>query len=337
MTAFNLENPILVTGAAGFIGFNVVEHLVKQGATDVIGIDNINDYYDPQLKLARLARLETVGNNFRFEKVDLANKEALQAIFTKFAPKNVIHLAAQAGVRYSLDNPYAYLQSNLVGFMNVLENVRNNDIEHMVYASSSSVYGANTKLPFSTDDRTDHQVSLYAATKKANESLAFSYSSMYQIPMTGLRFFTVYGPFGRPDMAYFKFTKSIYEGKAITVYNNGDMMRDFTYIDDIVDGVIKCVQSVPQGQKVGEYSVPHKLYNIGNNNPENLGNFIEILEKLTGRVADKEYLPIQTGDVMSTYADIDDIHQDLGFSPSTPLQHGLEQFVAWYKDFYNIR
>lgn len=333
----SLQQPILVTGAAGFIGYHTIISLIQKGATNIIGIDNINDYYDPSLKLARLESLKQFGNSIRFEKLDLADREGLEALFKKYKPRNVIHLAAQAGVRYSLENPYAYLQSNLVGFMNMLECVRHNEVEHMVYASSSSVYGANTKLPFSTHDQTDHQVSLYASTKKANESMAFSYSSMYKIPLTGLRFFTVYGPFGRPDMAYFKFTKSIFEGKPITVYNNGDMMRDFTYIDDIVDGVIKCMKSPAKAEQFGEYSVPHKLYNIGNNNPENLGKFIQILERLTGREAVKEYLPIQTGDVLSTYADIDDIHKDLGFTPAVPLEQGLARFVEWYRSYYNIR
>jgi UDP-glucuronate 4-epimerase len=337
MTSDPLNKTILVTGAAGFIGFHTIRALAREGATQIIGIDNINDYYDPKLKLSRLEEMSKLGNILHFEKLDLADQTSLNALFEKYRPANVIHLAAQAGVRYSLDNPYAYLQSNLVGFMNMLECARHYEIEHMVYASSSSVYGANTKLPFSVSDRTDHQVSLYASTKKANESMAFSYSSMYGIPLTGLRFFTVYGPFGRPDMAYFKFTKSIFEGKPITVYNNGDMMRDFTYIDDIVEGLIKCMKSPAKAEHFGAYRVPHKLYNIGNNNPENLGKFIQILERLTGREAVKEYLPIQTGDVLSTYADIDDIHQDLGFTPSVPLERGLDKFVTWYRDFYGVQ
>ena len=330
------KSPILVTGAAGFIGFHTVKALIDQGAENVIGIDNINDYYDQNLKIARLKHLESYSNFFKFEKIDISDFEALEQVFKKYSPTRIIHLAAQAGVRYSLSNPQAYTKSNLIGFMNMLESARLNSVEHMVYASSSSVYGANKKHPYSTTDRTDHPISLYAATKKSNECLAFSYSSMYQLPLTGLRFFTVYGPYGRPDMAYFKFTKSLYEGKAIEVYNNGNMMRDFTYIDDIVDGVIKSLLKLPESEVIGDYKIPHKLYNIGNNNPERLGIFIEILEKLTGRVAKKDFKPIQTGDVLSTYADIQDLHDAVGFTPKVKLEQGLSHFIDWYKDFYKV-
>lgn len=333
------QKPILVTGAAGFIGYHTIKELIRRGASNIIGLDNINDYYDTGLKYARLKELEAHSNIFRFEKADLADAAAINDIFARYAPQRVVHLAAQAGVRYSIDNPQVYTQSNLIGFMNMLEAVRNHTVEHMVYASSSSVYGANTQLPFATTDRTDHPVSLYAATKKSNEHLAFSYSSMYGLPLTGLRFFTVYGPFGRPDMAYFKFTQNIFNDQPITVYNNGDMMRDFTYVDDIVNGVIAALGKVPDAVPYGTdgaYEVPHKLYNIGHNNPENLGQFIEILEELIGKEARKDYLPIQTGDVLATYADIDDIQQDLGYAPQTHLKDGLASFVSWYKDYYKV-
>ncbi|TAE32071.1 MAG: NAD-dependent epimerase/dehydratase family protein [Alphaproteobacteria bacterium] len=331
-----MHSPILVTGAAGFIGFHTIMHLIQHGATQVIGLDNINDYYDVGLKYARLEKLAAFKDAFHFEKVDIADKEALDALFKKYQPKRVIHLAAQAGVRYSIEHPQAYIDSNLIGFMNILEAVRHHQIEHLTYASSSSVYGANTKLPFSTLDQTDTPVSLYAATKKSNEALAFSYSTMYQIPMTGLRFFTVYGPYGRPDMAYFKFTQSLYANKPITVYNNGNMMRDFTYIDDIVRGVVASAMHIPETKIFGQYKTPHMIYNIGHNHPENLGEMIEMLEDLTGKTAQKDYQPMQTGDVLSTYADITEITRDLGFVPQTSLREGLQNFVEWYKAYYGV-
>jgi len=329
------RNTILVTGAAGFIGFHTIKALIQSGAEKIIGIDNLNNYYDPLLKKGRLNELLKHSDIFDFEKLDIADSESIKEVFKKHKPKTVIHLAAQAGVRYSIDNPEAYTQSNLIGFTNILEAVRHNDVNHLVYASSSSVYGANTQLPFSTPHQTDHPVSFYAATKKSNEAMAFSYSSMYGVPMTGLRFFTVYGPYGRPDMAYFKFTQNIFNDKPITIYNNGDMMRDFTYIDDIVSGVVACAEGIPETCSFGNYSVPHKLYNIGHNKPENLGHFITILEELIGKEAQKEYMPIQTGDVLSTFADINDIQKDLGFKPETSLREGLKRFVDWYKIFYN--
>lgn len=327
---------VLVTGAAGFIGFHTVRMLIKRGFKKIIGIDNLNYYYDPALKQARLDELSVHKDIFHCEIMDISQKEALHRIFAKYKPDWVIHLAAQAGVRYSIDNPDVYVQSNLVGFVNILEAVRHFNVKHLVYASSSSVYGANTELPFAVSDRTDHQVSLYAATKKANESIAFSYSCMYQIPITGLRFFTVYGPYGRPDMAYFKFTKNMYEDKPITVYNNGNMMRDFTYIDDIVNGVIAAISHQPAVTQIGNYQAAYKLYNIGHNHPELLSNMIEILEELTGKKALKDYQPLQTGDVLSTYAYIDDIKTDLGFETSVTLKEGLSHFVKWYKSFYKV-
>ncbi|MDA9499496.1 NAD-dependent epimerase [Bradyrhizobium sp. CCBAU 11357] len=316
--------PLLVTGAAGFIGFHVAQRLLSAGET-VVGFDNLNDYYDPALKSARLELLRP-HPNFKFVKLDLADRAGMEELFRQYRFPTVIHLAAQAGVRYSLENPHAYAESNLTGFLNVLEGCRHNGCGHLIYASSSSVYGANIKQPFSIEDRVDHPVSLYAATKKANELMAHTYSHLHQLPTTGLRFFTVYGPWGRPDMAYFLFTKAIIEGKPIKLFNGGKMKRDFTYVDDIVDAIERIVFSAP--------SLPYRIYNIGNNKPEELGNLISILEKELGTTAEKILLPMQPGDVESTYADIDATARDFGFAPRVKLGEGLAQFVAWYRSFF---
>ncbi len=321
---------ILVTGAAGFIGFHLVQKLCaakESGGVQVLGYDNLNDYYDVSLKEARLAELRK-HKNFQFIKANLEDEGAMEKAFADFKPEIVIHLAAQAGVRYSLDHPWTYVQSNLVGFINILEGCRHHKVKHLVFASSSSVYGANKKVPFSEVDNVDHPVSLYAATKKSNELMAHSYAHLYGIPCTGLRFFTVYGPWGRPDMAYFKFANQIMKGDAIDVYNHGDMKRDFTYIDDIVDGVIKSSNNVP------ENSAPYCIYNIGNNNPENLMDMIGYLEEALGKKAETNMLPMQPGDVHETYADIEQLNQAVGFKPSTDLKTGLNKFVAWYKGYY---
>ena len=326
---------LLVTGAAGFVGFHLSQQLLANGET-VIGIDNLNDYYDVSLKQARLEQLFN-HKNFQFFQLDLANRSKLDELFTNCKPDVVIHLAAQAGVRYSITHPHAYVDSNLVGFTNILEGCRHAEVQHFVYASSSSVYGANTKIPFAVGDRVDHPVSLYAATKKANELMAYTYSHLYQIPTTGLRFFTVYGPWGRPDMAYFSFTKSILSGKPIKVFNYGKMRRDFTYIDDIVEGIVKVTNKIPQSNLTAEKkSAPYKIYNIGNNQPVNLIDFIETLEKHLGVKAQKELLPMQPGDVPETYADIDDLIKDIGFKPKTSLDVGLKHFVDWYRSYYRV-
>lgn len=319
---------ILVTGAAGFIGFHLTQRLCGDGMV-VLGVDNLNDYYDVSLKEARLDILSKL-TNFSFEKVSLEDSRFLD-IVAKFKPDAIVNLAAQAGVRYSLENPRAYVDSNVVGFLNVLESARHNEVKHLVFASSSSVYGANEKLPFSVDDNVDHPISLYAATKKANELMAHSYAHLYGIPCTGLRFFTVYGPYGRPDMAYFKFTKAIYDGKPIQVFNNGDMKRDFTYIDDVVEGVVRLIPLAPSAGKV-----PYALYNIGNNNPEDLMHMIGILERETGIKAQKDLQPMQPGDVYATYADVEALSAAVGFKPATPLEKGLRDFVAWYRDYYKL-
>lgn len=323
------SDAILVTGGAGFIGFHLSKKLLECG-NRVVGFDNCNDYYDPALKEARLAVLKGYPN-YQFVKGDLADKQVLETVFQQHAPKVVVNLAAQAGVRYSIDHPDCYIQSNLVGFFNVLECCRHYPVDHLVYASSSSVYGANKKVPFSTEDQVDHPVSLYAATKKSNELMAYTYSHLYHIPSTGLRFFTVYGPYGRPDMAYFSFTKAILAGKPIRVFNHGDMYRDFTYIDDIVDGVMRLLCRPP---KPDENDAPHKVYNIGNNKPEKLMDFIGTLEKCLGKEAVKQFEPMQPGDVYRTYADVDDLVRDIGFCPSTSIQDGLSRFVEWYRSFY---
>lgn len=321
----------LVTGAAGFIGSRVAEELALLGH-DVIGLDNLNDYYDPNLKLARLKRIESLLTehgkqvNFRFLKMDLADREGIASLFVAEQFQRVIHLAAQAGVRYSIDNPMAYVDSNLVGMMTILEGCRHNKVEHLVYASSSSVYGNQEKVPFSEDDRVDHPISLYAATKKANELMAHTYSHLYQLPTTGLRFFTVYGPWGRPDMAPFKFTKAILEGGSIDVYNHGKLKRDFTYIDDIVEGVVRIQNCIPQSN--------YSIFNIGNNQPVALEDFIHAIEKATGRESIKNYLPMQPGDVYKTYADVKSLFKLCGFRPEKDLNKGIECFVNWYREYY---
>lgn len=331
---------ILVTGAAGFIGFHLSKKLLDRGA-EVIGIDNLNDYYDVGLKKARLSELEK-HNNFQFYKLDLSDRPGMADLFARCQPEKVANMAAQAGVRYSLTNPHAYADSNLVGFVNILEGCRHNNVQHLVFASSSSVYGNNTKMPFSVQDNVDHPVSLYAATKKANELMAHTYSHLYNLPTTGLRFFTVYGPWGRPDMAYFLFTKAILEGQPIKVFNQGRMRRDFTYIDDIVEGIIRVLNHIPQPNpdyssdlgSPGSSAAPYKIYNIGNNQPVELLRFIEVLEDCLGVKAQKQMLPMQPGDVPATYADIEELSRDVGFKPSTPIEVGLSRFVDWYR-FYD--
>lgn len=330
---------VLVTGAAGFIGSYVVEALNKRD-DDVVGIDNINDYYDPQLKYDRLKRIE--NKQFKFIKMDIADRNEMAELFRREKFDSVVHLAAQAGVRYSIENPYAYVDSNLVGFMNILEGCRHNPVNHMVYASSSSVYGLNTKMPFSEKDNVDHPVSLYAATKKSNELMAHSYSNLYNIPTTGLRFFTVYGPMGRPDMAYFSFTKDIIEGREIKIFNNGEMMRDFTYIDDIVKGIIGALDNPAKPSnkeksdiETDESTSPYRILNIGNNKPEKLGYFVECIENAIGKKALKKYLPMQDGDVIATYADTSSLENLCGFKNSTPLVEGIINFVRWYKQYYS--
>ncbi len=377
---------ILVTGAAGFIGYHVSKRLLERG-DEVIGIDNLNDYYDPRLKEARLGQLEPSAK-FRFLKMDIADRAAMERLFADHTFDRVIHLAAQAGVRYSLTNPHAYVHSNVVGFLNVLEGCRRIQSTlslkgdgrgegdnpspipfHLVYASSSSVYGSNTKLPFSTSDNVDHPISLYAATKKADELMAHTYSHLYGLPTTGLRFFTVYGPWGRPDMALFKFTKAILEGEPIDVYNEGRMRRDFTYIDDIVEGVVRVTDHIPgrdqgsgirdqgsgirdQGSESADHRSPitghdvrgtdhrspitdhYKIYNIGNHSPVELLEFIKTLETALGKTARVNLLPMQPGDVAATYADVEDLSRDVGFAPKTPISHGIEQFVKWYREYY---
>ncbi|MEX2516353.1 MAG: NAD-dependent epimerase [Gammaproteobacteria bacterium] len=333
---------ILVTGVAGFIGFHVAQKLLARG-DEVIGVDNLNDYYDVQLKKDRLAQIQDHAN-FSFHKLDLADREPTADLFKAAAAERVIHLAAQAGVRYSIENPHAYADANLIGFLNVLEGCRHNGVEHLVYASSSSVYGANTKIPFSVHDNVDHPISMYAATKKANELMAHTYSHLYQIPTTGLRFFTVYGPWGRPDMALFKFTRNILEGKPIDVFNHGKHRRDFTYIDDVVEGVIKTADKIASADPdwagdvpdPGVSAAPYRLYNIGNNNPVELMRFIEIIEAEIGKPAIKNYLPMQPGDVPETYADVDDLMRDVGFSPNTLIETGIAEFVRWYRDYYKV-
>jgi len=336
-------NSVLVTGAAGFIGFHLSKRLLEEGC-QVMGIDNLNDYYDVSLKEARLEKLKSF-QKFSFVRMDMAQREDLEKIFKDSQFDVVVNLAAQAGVRYSLKNPHAYVQANLVGFVNILECCRHYNVKHLVFASSSSVYGANTKMPFSVHHNVDHPVSLYAASKKANELLAHTYSHLYKLPCTGLRFFTVYGPWGRPDMALFLFTKAILAGEAIKVFNHGKMQRDFTYIDDIVEGVVRVMKKIPEpnpdwnGDKPdpGTSYVPYKVYNIGNNNPVELTEFIAMIEKSLGSTAKKEFLDIQPGDVPATYADIDDLIRDVGFKPSTPLKTGIERFITWYRDYYGVK
>ena len=331
---------ILVTGAAGFIGFHLSKRLIELGY-NVWGLDNLNDYYDQRLKLARLDILKA-NPGFNFHEIDLTDKSSIDRLFKDAQFDFVVNLAAQAGVRYSLINPYAYLESNLHGFLNILEACRHNSVRHLIYASSSSVYGANRLMPFSVHHNVDHPISLYAASKKSNELMAHTYSALYNLPTTGLRFFTVYGPYGRPDMALFIFTKAITEGKPIDVYNYGKMRRDFTYINDIVEGIVRLVPSIPEGNKdwngmqpdAATSFAPYRLYNIGNNRPVELIKFIETIEKKLGKTAVKNLLPIQDGDVPETYADIDDLVRDTGFSPSTDIEVGVGRFVEWYKEFY---
>jgi UDP-glucuronate 4-epimerase len=331
---------ILVTGAAGFIGFHLSLYLLEKGL-EVIGIDNLNDYYDPGLKHSRLDQLG-FHPNFIFQKADLKNKAEIDAIFERYQPTHVINLAAQAGVRYSIENPDAYVDSNLIGFMNILEACRHYPVKHLLYASSSSVYGGNTVVPFSTNDSVDHPVSLYAATKKANELMAHSYSHLYGIPTTGLRFFTVYGPWGRPDMAYFSFTRDILAGNPIKVFNHGKMERDFTYIDDIVEGVYRLIDMPPVAIRDWDESkddnstsfAPYKIYNIGNNKPVPLMRFIKALESALGIEAQKIYMEMQPGDVLRTYADVSDLERDINFKPETSIEAGIEKFVAWYQEYY---
>ncbi len=333
---------VLVTGTAGFIGSNVAHYLLNRG-DEVIGLDNLNDYYDVNLKKARLARL-TSHEGFTDIRLDLENRDGIADLFKQHKPNRVVHLAAQAGVRYSLINPNAYIDSNITGTTNILEGCRYNEVEHLVFASSSSVYGANTRMPFSIHDNVDHPVSLYAATKKANELMAHTYSHLFQLPTTGLRFFTVYGPWGRPDMALFLFTKAIIEGKPIDVFNYGKCLRDFTYIDDIVEGVIRTLDNTAtpnpewsgNDPDTGTSYAPYRIYNIGNNQPVELLRFIEVIEECLSMKAEKNLLPLQPGDVPETYANVDDLINDVGFKPAMPIEEGIANFVAWYKDYYKV-
>ena len=333
---------VLITGAAGFIGMHCAQRLLEQG-DEVVGIDNLNDYYDVALKHARLARLESAPN-FRFVKLDVADRPGLAALFDEVRPTHVLHLAAQAGVRYSIDQPDDYTDSNLLGFANILQGCRRREIKHLVYASSSSVYGGNAKLPYAESDAVDHPISYYAATKKANELMAHTYSHLFALPTTGLRFFTVYGPWGRPDMALFLFTRAILEDRAIDVFNNGNMERDFTYIDDIVEGVVRVIDRVAEanpewrGDRPDPATsyCPWRVFNIGNNSKERLMRYIEVLEECLGRTAEKNFLPMQAGDVPATYADVQDLVRTVGFKPSTPIEVGVRHFVDWYRDYYRV-
>lgn len=330
---------VLVTGVAGFIGYHLAQRLLAEGV-QVYGIDNLNDYYDVSLKKARLAQLEPQAG-FKFQFLDLANRQGMAELFETQRFECVVNLAAQAGVRYSLQNPFAYVDSNLVGFINLLEGCRHAQIQHLVFASSSSVYGANDKVPFSVNDNVDQPVSLYAATKKANELVAHVYSYLYNLPTTGLRFFTVYGPWGRPDMAYFKFVQAIEAGQSINVYNFGKMQRDFTYIDDVVEGLVRVINKPPQADlepsntpDVPTTKAPYKIYNIGNNAPVELLTFIEVIEQALGKPAQKNLLPMQPGEVPCTYADVDSLIKDVGFKPTTPIDEGIRYFVEWYRNYY---
>ncbi|MHC4052544.1 NAD-dependent epimerase [Bradyrhizobium sp. 25ACV] len=339
-----IDQKILVTGAAGFIGFHVAHRLASAGR-EVIGLDIVNDYYDPSLKEARLRLLQGLPS-FRFVRMDLANRDAIAPFFSESCFSHVIHLAAQAGVRYSLENPHAYVDANLQGFMNVLEGCRHAQCRHLLYASSSSVYGSNKKLPFSVHDSVDHPISLYAASKKANELMAHAYSHLFSLPTTGLRFFTVYGPWGRPDMAMFIFAKAIVEGRPIKLFNHGQMSRDFTYVDDVVEAIVRLIDRPPapaSGEQAradapdsSRSAAPWKIYNIGNNRPEQLMHVVSLLEKELGRVAAKEMLPMQPGDVSATYADVDDLMRDVGFRPSTSAEEGISKFVQWYRGYHKV-
>lgn len=334
--------PVLVTGAAGFIGFHVAAALLAKGRP-VIGVDSLSPYYDPKLKEARLAELRK-QKGFRFVKLDLADRAGTATLFAEHRFPFVVHLAAQAGVRHSLVDPHAYVDANLQGFVNVLEGCRHNGCQHLLYASSSSVYGANTQLPFSVHDNVDHPLSLYGASKKANELMAHAYSHLFKLPTTGLRFFTVYGPWGRPDMAMWLFASAIIEGRPVKLFNHGNMRRDFTYIDDVVEAVVRLVDRAPQGNPdwsgdkpdAGSSAAPWRIYNIGNNNPVDVPKVVAILEKELGRMAKKELLPMQAGDVPATYADIDDLMREVGFRPSTPIEEGIRRFVTWYREYHSI-
>jgi UDP-glucuronate 4-epimerase len=334
---------LLVTGAAGFIGFHTSKALLERG-DEVVGLDNLNEYYDVTLKHARLAILQR-HSNFKFVKLDLADREGMDALFAEEKPQRVVHLGAQAGVRYSIENPYSYIHSNVNGSMTVLEGCRHNGVEHLVYASTSSVYGANTRMPFSVHQNVDHPLSLYAATKKGNELMAHTYASLYGLPVTGLRFFTVYGPFGRPDMALFLFTKAILAGKPIDVFNYGNHRRDFTYVGDIVEGVVRATDHIAQPNAewssdrpdAGTSKAPYRLYNIGNQQPVELMRYIEVLEECLGRKAEKNLLPMQAGDVPDTWADVEDLARDIGYRPSTPVEEGVRSFVDWYLDYYKVK
>lgn len=337
------DRVILITGAAGFIGYHVAERLLSRGHR-IVGVDSLNSYYDPALKEARLERLR-MNPRFAFVKVDIADRPAMGALFAQHRFPIVLHLAAQAGVRYSLDNPNAYVDSNLAGFVNILEGCRHNACQHLLFASSSSVYGANTKLPFSVHDNVDHPVSLYAATKKSNELMAHAYAHLYRIPCTGLRFFTVYGPWYRPDMALYKFADAIVANRPIKLFNHGDMRRDFTYIDDVTEAVVRLIDRAPSvvgvsdvatGASPGSSSAPWRIYNVGNSKPAELMSVVAFLEKALGRTAKKDLLPMQPGDVPSTFADIDDLARDIGFRPSTPLDEGIRHFVEWYSRYHRI-
>lgn len=333
---------ILITGCAGFIGFHVSRRLLEEGR-QVLGMDNLNEYYDPTLKQARLSQL-TTQPGFRFLKLDLTSRKEIERLFSHHAFDGVVHLAAQAGVRYSLTHPHAYVGSNLVGFANLLEGCRHGGINHLVFASSSSVYGLNTKMPFSTHESADHPVSLYAATKKSNELMAHVYAHLYRIPSTGLRFFTVYGPWGRPDMALFQFTEAILEGREIEIFNYGKMQRDFTYIDDIVEGVVRVLAKIPppgvnwdrERPDSATSNAPYRIYNIGNNRPVDLMTLIELLESKLGKHAQKRLLPLQPGDVPATYADVDDFVRDFDFKPQTSIDEGIGRFVEWYRGYYRV-
>lgn len=333
---------ILITGAAGFIGAHLAKQLIRRGE-DVVGLDNINDYYDPQLKRDRMAALAE-GERFHHVNLNLEDRPGMEKLFQEHEFDVVVNLAAQAGVRYSLINPHAYVDTNIVGFVNILEGCRHSGVKHFVYASSSSVYGANTKMPFSVHDNVDHPVSLYAASKKSNELMAHTYSHLFGLPTTGLRFFTVYGPWGRPDMALFLFTKAILENQPINVFNNGNMERDFTFIDDIVEGVVRVIDRIPEGDfdwqgdspdPASSYC-PYRVYNIGNNNKEQLLRYIQVLEECLGKKADKNFMPLQPGDVPATYANVDDLVKDFDYKPNTSIEDGIARFVRWYKDYYQI-
>ncbi len=333
---------ILVTGAAGFIGYHTAKALAERG-NEVVGLDNLNSYYDVSLKEARLTQLEGAAG-FSFRKLDLADRAGMERLFKEVRPQRVIHLAAQAGVRFGMDHPHAYIDSNVVGTLHVLEGCRHHGVEHLVFASSSSVYGANTAMPFSVHQNVDHPISIYAASKKANELMAHTYAHLYRLPVTGLRFFTVYGPWGRPDMALFKFTRNILAGEPIDVFNNGHHARDFTYIDDVVEGVLRTADRIPQpnpswsgaNPDPATSSAPYRIYNIGNHSPVKLMHFIGVLERALGREAKKNFLPMQPGDVPATFADVDDLIADVGFAPATPLEDGIARFVAWYRGYYGV-